>query len=83
VFSGSDGSPDFGSGCRVLFRATSSLARAVVPAVVQQAAVDPQRVAYRLLAAAVVRQFLAAAEGVDLPGVTCDLAEAFRPVMAL
>src|SRR2546423_1097258 len=47
---------------RFLFRATSSLARAVVPAVVQQAAVDPQRVAYRLLAAAVVRQRLAMAD---------------------
>src|SRR6266404_6207213 len=47
------------------FRATSSLARApreaVVPAVVQQAAVDPQRVACRLLAAAVVRLLLAPA----------------------
>jgi len=33
----------------------------VVPAVVQQAAVDPRRVACRLLAAAVVRLLLAAA----------------------
>ena len=51
---------------RFWFRATSSLARApreaVVPAVVQQAAVDPQRVACRLLAAAVVRLLLAAAD---------------------
>src|SRR5882672_4525953 len=50
---------------RFWFRATSSLARApreaVVPAVVQQAAVDPQRVACRLLAAAVVRLLLVAA----------------------
>jgi hypothetical protein len=46
---------------RFLFLATSSLARAVVPAVVQQAAVDPQQVAYRLLTAAVVRLLLAAA----------------------
>src|SRR5712671_1053982 len=50
---------------RFWFRATSSLARApreaVVPAVVQQAAVDPRRVACRLLAAAVVRLLLATA----------------------
>src|ERR1700738_3758050 len=44
---------------RFLFWGTSSLARA--PAAVQQAAVDPQRVACRLLAAAVVRLLLAAA----------------------
>src|SRR3981081_418387 len=50
---------------RFWFRARWSLARApreaVAPAVVQQAAVDPQRVACRLLAAAVVRLLLAAA----------------------
>src|SRR6267142_997632 len=55
----------FAAAVRFWFRATSSLARApreaVVPAVVQQAAVDPRRVACRLLAAAVVRLLLAAA----------------------